>query len=157
MSIKYVSGSSSLGLEVAYVTWGPMFVILCFTSLVVLAKLWSMVACGGRSGAGGSGSPESVSRFLTAFGVAAALDPYLLFVIDVLAGNNYCTQRCVEYTSPLCRCHEGDAWKLYIRLEAEEGAGITGALITLTVCPRTASEKGRKSNGETTNPPYPTR
>lgn len=125
--------SSELSLEVAFVFWGPAFVTLCFAGLAALARLWGMVACGGHNGGGGSGLPESFSRFVAAFGVAAFLDPFLLFIVDLCAGNNHCWNRCVEYTSPSCRCHEGDAWKLYTRLETEEGAGVTGALITVMV------------------------
>lgn len=42
-------------------------------------------------------------------------------------------RRCVEYTSPSCKCHEGDSWKLFSRLDDEEGAGITGAILTVLV------------------------
>lgn len=79
------------------------------------------------------GVPESFSRFVAAFGVAAGLDPYLLFVVDFMAGNYSCASKCVDYTSPTCRCHMGDAWKLYFRLDLEEGAGISGALLTVLV------------------------
>lgn len=70
---------------------------------------------------------------MAAFGVAAGLDPYLLFIVDFMAGNHACVSKCPDYTSPTCRCHEGDAWKLYVRLDAEEGAGISGALLTVLV------------------------
>lgn len=79
------------------------------------------------------GVPEVFSRFVAAFGVAAGLDPFLLFIVDFMAGNHDCTSKCPDYTSPTCRCHEGDAWKLYVRLDAEEGAGISGALLTVLV------------------------
>lgn len=77
--------------------------------------------------------PEAFSRFVAAFGVAAGLDPYLLFIVDFMAGNHDCSSKCFDYTSPTCRCHEGDSWKLYVRLNAEEGAGISGALLTVMV------------------------
>lgn len=70
---------------------------------------------------------------MAAFGVAAGLDPYLLFIVDFMAGNHDCSAKCFDYTSPTCRCHEGDSWKLYVRLDAEEGAGISGALLTVMV------------------------
>lgn len=79
------------------------------------------------------GVPETFSRFVAAFGVAAGLDPYLLLIVDFMAGNHDCASKCPDYTSPTCRCHEGDAWKLYVRLDAEEGAGISGALLTVLV------------------------
>lgn len=80
-----------------------------------------------------TGVPEAFSRFVAAFGVAAGIDPYLLFVVDLMAGNHGCASKCFDYTSPSCRCHVGDAWKLYDRLDAEEGAGISGALLTILV------------------------
>lgn len=79
--------------------------------------------------------PEAFSRFVAAFGVGAMLDPYLLFVVDFMANNYGCSEQCSDYTSPSCRCHEGDAWKLYVRLDAEESAGITGVLLTIMVRP----------------------
>lgn len=123
--------SSSLGVEIAFVWWGPTFVALCFASTAALARLWGMAACGGKGG--GGSLPGSVSRFVAAFGVSAILDPHLLFIIDLIAGNHDCSAKCFDYTSPSCQCHEGDAWKLYVRLEAEEGAGVSGALLTVLV------------------------
>lgn len=132
-AIKYMDRSSSLGVEVAFVWWGPTFVTACFLTLACLARLWGMAACGGKGGGGGEGLPESFSRFVAAFGVAAILDPYFLCIVDFMAGNHDCASQCADYTSPTCRCHEGDAWKLFVRLEAEEGAGISGALLTVMV------------------------
>eukprot|EP00903_Cladosiphon_okamuranus_P006402 g6267.t1 len=132
-AIKYMDRSSSLGVEIAFVWWGPTFVMLCFVGVAALARLWGLAACGGKGGGGGEGVPESFSRFVAAFGVAAGLDPYLLFIVDFMAGNHNCVAKCVDYTSPTCRCHVGDAWKLYVRLDMEEGAGISGALLTVLI------------------------
>lgn len=132
-AIKYMDRSSSLGVEIAFVSWGPTFVTLCFAIFAALARLWSAAACGGKGGGGGGGLPESFSRFVAAFGVGAILDPCLLFVIDIMAGNHDCSSKCPDYTAPSCRCHEGDAWKLYVRLEAEEGAGISGIILIVMV------------------------
>lgn len=104
---------------------------LCFTALVALTRLWELAACGGKGG--GGGLPGWFSRFVVAVGVGALLDPYLLFLVDLVAGNYNCSAKCTDYTSPTCRCHEGDARKLYARLEAEENAGISGALLTIMV------------------------
>ncbi|CBJ31118.1 conserved unknown protein [Ectocarpus siliculosus] len=132
-AIKYMDRSSSLGVEIAFVWWGPTFVMLCFAAVAALARLWGLAACGGKGGGGGEGVPEAFSRFVAAFGVAAGLDPYLLFIVDFMAGNHDCSSKCFDYTSPTCRCHEGDSWKLYVRLDAEEGAGISGALLTVMI------------------------
>ncbi|CAM9778240.1 unnamed protein product, partial [Hapterophycus canaliculatus] len=133
LAIKYMDRSSSLGVEIAFVWWGPTFVMICFAAVAALARLWGLAACGGKGGGGGEGVPHTLSRFVAGFGVAAGLDPYLLLVVDFMAGNHDCASKCIDYTSPTCRCHEGDAWKLYVRMDAEEGAGISGALLTIMI------------------------
>lgn len=91
-AIKYLDRSSSLGIELAFVWWGPTFVTLCFTALAALARLWTFAACGGKS-RGGGGLYPSFSRFVAGFGVAAVLDPYLLFIVDMCASNHNCSAR----------------------------------------------------------------
>lgn len=95
-AIKYLDRASSLGVEITFVFWGPAFVTICFLTLAGVAKLWSLAACGGKSGGGGAAVPQSYSRFVAAFGVAAALDPYLLFLVDMCASNYDCSERCVD-------------------------------------------------------------
>lgn len=104
---------------------------LCFTALVALTRFWELAVCGGKEG--GGGLPGWLSRFVAAVGVGALLDPYLLFFVDLVAGNYNCSAKCTDYTSPTCSCHEGDARKLYVRLEAEESAGVSGAFLTIIV------------------------
>lgn len=130
-AIKFTDRSSSLEEEIAFVLWGPLFVTLCFTALVALTRFWELAVCGGKEG--GGGLPGWLSRFVAAVGVGALLDPYLLLFVDLVTGNYNCSAKCTDYTSPTCRCHEGDARKLYARLEAEESAGISGALLTIIV------------------------
>lgn len=151
VSIKYMDHSCALWFQVTYVMWGPAFVTLCFLLLANLARGCAVALCAGRRGSGDrTGLPQSFSRFVCALGIAAAVDPVGQFVVDLCAGNNNCATRCVEYTSSSCRCHEGDAWKLYMALKAKEGAGIVGVLITVMV--RYATRQGRKLGGQTLRP-----
>lgn len=55
LAIKYMDRSSSLGVEIAFVWWGPTFVMLCFAGVAALARLWGVAACGGKGGGGGEG------------------------------------------------------------------------------------------------------
>ncbi|CAM9364844.1 unnamed protein product, partial [Choristocarpus tenellus] len=120
--VKYLRSSVGLHLEVGVVAWGPIFTSLCFALLAAWARF--LFICG---------LPEAISQFTVAFGVATVFDPLLVLAVDLLAGNHGCSNRCIDYTSPLCRCHEGDAWKLYTWLEKEEAAGIAGALATFLI------------------------
>ena len=53
----------------------------------------------------------------------------------IIARNYNCTSfsaACkVDYTSKDCYCFNGDFIKLWIRMESEEGSGVTGLLITV--------------------------
>lgn len=55
-AIKYMDRSSSLGVEIAFVWWGPTFVMLCFAAVAALVRLWGLAACGGKGGGGGEGA-----------------------------------------------------------------------------------------------------
>lgn len=67
-AIKYMDRSSSLGVEIAFVWWGPTFVMLCFAGVAALARLWGLAACGGKGGGGGEGATYiySARRFYVA-------------------------------------------------------------------------------------------
>lgn len=111
--------------------WGPAFITLCFVVFSTLARVWSRIACGSKMG--GTGVLEGFSRFVAAMGVAAAVDPYLTLMADLIGNNHHCDRECEDYTAPSCLCHEGDAWKLFRRLEAEAHAGIIGVFLTILV------------------------
>lgn len=68
-AIKYMDRSSSLGVEIAFVWWGPTFVMLCFAAVAALARLWGYAACGGKGGGGGEGA----SLLFCPFGPAVAV------------------------------------------------------------------------------------
>lgn len=57
--------SSSLGVEIAFVWWGPTFVMLCFAAVAALARLWGLAACGGKGAGGGEGTCVIHQQFLT--------------------------------------------------------------------------------------------
>ena len=60
-AIKYMDRSSSLGVEIAFVWFGPTFVMICFASVAALARLWGLAACGGKGGGGGEGASTTVT------------------------------------------------------------------------------------------------
>jgi len=73
--------------------------------------------------------------FIAAFGMATMLDPFLVLLVDVMASNYNCSLQssaCAEdYTSGGCDCFTGDFKKLWDRLYADEGSGVTGLFITV--------------------------
>jgi len=127
MTLKYVFSSVTLSTEIGLILLGPVANLMLFI-------FFSFV---GYSITGLTGYlPDNVSKFLAAYGLATVLDPFLVFVIDVIASNYYCTSNypntCgINYTSSSCECFEGDAWKLWVRLEEEESAGVSGGFLTL--------------------------
>jgi hypothetical protein len=119
--LKYAESTVSAIAEVGVVAFGPFFVALCFAVLAAMA--WAVRNITGTM-------PEWISRFIAAFGVGAVLDPTLVFIVDLCSGSYDCAAKCDDYTAPTCECHEGDAWKIYRRLEHTEAAGVTGVFIT---------------------------
>ncbi len=79
--------------------------------------------------------PEVCSHFFAAFGVAAVLDPLLIFLVDMGYRNYNCesvSDICSEdYTSSDCDCFSGDFIKLWSRMNRIENSGITGAFIII--------------------------
>jgi hypothetical protein len=119
--LKFAESTVSAIAEVGVVAFGPFFVALCFALLAGMA--WAVRNITGTM-------PEWISRFIAAFGVGAVLDPTLVFIVDLCSRNFDCAAKCTDYTAPTCNCHEGDAWKIYRRLEHTEAAGVTGVFIT---------------------------
>ncbi|KAG5175222.1 hypothetical protein JKP88DRAFT_153545, partial [Tribonema minus] len=124
VTLKFASSTLPTPAMVGFVAVGAVFVTACFVALVALAAA-------ARRAAGTL--PEWASRFVAAFGVGALLDPLLIFLVDACVGNHGCAARCADYTAAACACQEGEAWALYARLEAREGAGVTGVFITALV------------------------
>lgn len=80
--------------------------------------------------------PESGSKFIASYGVATLLDPFLILLVDLLAGNFACQRyaACREnYTGSSCTCFNGDFIKLWYRMQRDEGSGITGLIITVCI------------------------
>lgn len=128
LEYKYMSSSISSSVEVGVVAIGPIFNILIFLMLGYLGGLFYKVA---------GNLPLSCSKFIASYGVATALDPVLIAVVDILDHNYSCSTKdlhCQEsYTSSSCHCFEGDMIKLYNRMLKDEGSGITGIFITAIV------------------------
>ena len=81
--------------------------------------------------------PESLSKFVAAYGIATFFDPAMIFLVDIIAGNYNCKARyddCKDdYTSKSCDCFNGDFAKMWYRMEADENSGVTGLVITLMI------------------------
>ena len=77
------------------------------------------------------------SKFTACYGIATILDPFLLFLVDVAYHNYGCrtydADCSTDYTSSDCSCFEGDFVKLFNRTKADEGSGITGAILIVVV------------------------
>lgn len=86
--------------------------------------------------------PDSVCKYTISFGAAAVLDPVLVLLVDIAYHNYDCasySNACSEsYSSPACNCFNGDFSKLWLRMSATEGSGITGLLITIILYASTA-------------------
>jgi len=115
--------------EVAVVATGPFTVVLYFAILIGCGHLY-------RNLSAEASLPEIYSYYMSAFGLAAILDPVLILLVDVVLENYACTTRvgCREdYTLSSCRCFEGDAFKLMRRLTDEEDGGVVGAFYALLI------------------------
>lgn len=69
--------SSSLGVEIAFVWWGPTFVMLCFAGVAALARLWGWAACGGKGGGGGEGASATICKAIPTTGIHPPLFVFL--------------------------------------------------------------------------------
>lgn len=128
IEFKYVFTSMTTGVEIGVVMMGPLSCIavlgfLCLVGSTILASIGHM--------------PDWLSKFSAAFAVGAILDPLLVLAIDVLASNYKCTthsEACAaDYTDSSCHCVEGDAFKLWTRLEDEDSGGVMGLLYTAII------------------------
>ena len=64
------------------------------------------------------------------------LNPLLILCVDLLASNYSCDTRSgcrLDYTRGSCRCFEGDAFKLWRRMVAEEDGGVIGVFYVVIV------------------------
>jgi len=130
LSLKYVGSVLPMELEMGVVVAGPLAVALFQVVLCLVCLL--LFACFRHV-------PDVLSRFTAFFGVAAVLDPVLVFVLDLAFTNYSCSDPsihplCVpDFTARACRCFEGDAFKLYYRFLRTEGSGVIGVVLTLFV------------------------
>ncbi|TMW67212.1 hypothetical protein Poli38472_012328 [Pythium oligandrum] len=80
--------------------------------------------------------PHFGSKFMVCIGIATVLDPYLVFLVDLVNHQYDCGSRmdCLEsLTARTCKCVNGDAFKLYYRFLAQEGSGLVGAIIAVII------------------------
>jgi hypothetical protein len=130
LSLKYVGAVIPMEYELGVVIIGPLFVLAVFACLCVVC--WFLLICLRHI-------PELLSRFVAFFGVAAAIDPFIILIVDLATTNFGCQDpslhpACVaDFTSKACRCFEGDAFKLYYRFLRTEGSGVVGIVLTVFV------------------------
>jgi len=129
VNLKYVGNVLPMEYELGAVIWGPLgnlalFGVMAFISYVSISTIGTF--------------PETLSRFVAFFGIAVCLDPVLIAIVDVSAGNYDCLSdrypACqVDLSSNECDCYEGDAFKLYFRFLRDEGSGIVGIIMTVFI------------------------
>eukprot|EP00968_Pinguiococcus_pyrenoidosus_P028764 scaffold8090_cov267-Pinguiococcus_pyrenoidosus.AAC.5 len=125
MTLKYIMSSINVRAEVGVLLLGPVGVLSIMMCFMVFGRLTQRLL---------GHFPNWASKFCAAYGVGCVLDPVLIFVIDLMARNFQCDNRpeCEDdYTAAACDCFEGDAFKLYVRMEESSGSGISGILITI--------------------------
>jgi len=125
INFKYMSTSLTEAQETGVVALGPIGCVVAFVVMALLGSAFYRFA---------HFFPDSASMFVAAFGVWATLDPFLVMAIDLLAQNFNCSSRSaacsVNYTATDCSCFNGDFIKLWVRMSADEGSGVSGLLIT---------------------------
>lgn len=130
MALKYVGSVLPMEYELGVVIVGPLAVLAFFTVMCLICYLLFRVL---------SHIPEMLSRFVAFFGLAAILNPAIIFFFDVVSTNFGCSDpalhpACVaDFTSAQCRCFEGDMFKLYYRFLRTEGSGVVGVILTMFV------------------------
>jgi hypothetical protein len=130
MALKYVGSVLPMEYELGVVIIGPLAVLAFFTTMCLVCYLLFLVL---------RHIPEMLSRFVAFFGLAAILNPAMIFLFDLASSNFGCTDpaihpACVaDFTSAQCRCFEGDMFKLYYRFLRTEGSGVVGVILTMFV------------------------
>eukprot|EP01038_Epipyxis_sp_PR26KG_P005003 gene5003-6988_t len=99
---KYSSVSISTSSEVGVVAIGPIANVCVFLLMAILGGMFYKIS---------RFLPDSVSKFIAAFGVASTLDPILTTLIDVCYHHYSCSQyshSCeVNKLSDNCACYDG--------------------------------------------------
>ena len=123
--LKYVPGVLPFEYEMGVVIMGPLTNAFALGLFIFAAWLCLLLV---------RHIPEMYSRFVAFYGLATCLDPFLIFVVDAIAGFFFCSERAScrgDISATSCVCHEGDAWKLYNRFLADEGSGVAGVILTV--------------------------
>jgi len=127
VQFKYLFSSMTTGVEIGAVIMGPL---ACVTALVFFAAVgYSVVKFVGHV-------PDWFSKFVAAWCAGCILDPLLVLAVDLVAGNFGCSRLAScrdDYTAAACRCVEGDAFKLWSRLESEDASGVMGLVYTAII------------------------
>lgn len=124
---KYLFTSMTTGVEIGAVIMGPL---ACVATLAFFTTAgYSVVKFVGHV-------PDWFSKFVAAWCAGCILDPLLVLAVDLVAGNFGCSRLAScwdDYTAAACQCVEGDAFKLWSRLESEDASGVMGLVYTAII------------------------
>jgi hypothetical protein len=106
---------------------GPIGVVATFCLLFTICIVYERI----------STVPTILWKFLSYFGLFTVVDPLNIFFLNSCYLQFSCAERSsackLDYTSESCKCFTGDAFKLYERLYASEGSGVTGNAILIVL------------------------
>ncbi|CEG47247.1 uncharacterized protein PHALS_03894 [Plasmopara halstedii] len=123
--VKYTWQSVATHTEIGLLFIGVFGNLLIFTFLCGFAALCQRFI---------GDLPAFGSNIIVCTGIATVLDPFLILLVDVLSHHYGCSKvsECsVSLTASKCTCVTGDWFKLYVRLQTQEGSGLVGTFITL--------------------------
>jgi hypothetical protein len=127
VNLKYVPDALPMETELAVVVMGPLATYVVFVAFVLLSVVATRVV--GRF-------PVILSTFVVYCGLSSLLDPVLILIFDLCAGNFSCSNNAAcqsSVTDPNCHCRDGDAFKLYRKFQSQDGSGVVGIILVILV------------------------
>ncbi|KAF0692494.1 Aste57867_16438 [Aphanomyces stellatus] len=124
--LKYTWNTIPSATEIGVIVLGVLVNVLTFGGFMGIAYLCQRFI---------GEFPDIASRFIACFGLGTVLDPFLVFLVDVVQHNYSCSAltECKDPSATACNCAEGDAFKLYARYLATDGSGVVGVVLTLLI------------------------
>ncbi|TYZ67749.1 hypothetical protein PybrP1_012992 [[Pythium] brassicae (nom. inval.)] len=124
--VKYTARSLATRTEIGVIVGGALGNVAVFGFLALAAAVAQRVV---------GELPQVASVCIVCVALAAVLDPYLVFLVDVARRHYDCADSSTNCAASLsardCQCVVGDAFKLYARFLAQEGSGVVGVVLTV--------------------------
>ena len=123
--VKYVQGNISILTSIGAVAAGGLANLTVFMFFILIAFISNQVV---------GYFPIIGSRFVSFYGLATILNPFLILIVDIASEQYNCEVRpgCTDdVTVDSCLCVEGDSFLLYSRFLATEGSGIIGIVVNI--------------------------